>query len=170
MFSLAAPFVVVLFFLRALPIFMVMGLLLLSGLFITFLLLILFLTKETKYGKGYYLIATVICVSLFILFYQQLIKASDRIFFSVHKSSMVQVVSDIKQARIENKLIEIPQLTFALVDTLEDGTIVFTLDGMLDNCVGIAYSEDNANPGYTNCGRIIEWRKVDEHWFVWYTT
>jgi len=83
---------------------------------------------------------------------------------------MTKVVTEIKDARRANKKIEIPKLKFSLVDTLEDGTIVFTIDGMLDNCVGIAYSDDNSNPGYTNCGRIIEWRKLDEHWYFWYTT
>lgn len=168
--SLLTPYIFILFFLRHTSVFTFLGLLLLSGLFILGCLTILFLTKPTMYKKVYYLIAAVLSVTLFVLLYGQLINASDRIFFTLHKSSMTKVVAEIKEARRANKQIEIPQLKFAVVETLEDGTILFTLDGMLDNCVGIAYSEDNSNPGYTNCGRIIEWRKLDEHWYFWYTT
>ena len=69
------------------------------------------------------------------------------------------------------------QIRFLYIDApynryviLESGEVIFTLDGILDNCVGIAYSKDNQNPGYTNCGRIVEWKKLDDHWYLWYTT
>lgn len=54
--------------------------------------------------------------------------------------------------------------------TLEDGTISFTLDGMLDNCEGYAYSVTGQQPAGNDCGRIIHWKKMADHWYVWYTT
>src|SRR5690606_13221824 len=98
------------------------------------------------------------------------INTADHIFFSIHKTRMTETVVAIEKARQENKQIDIPQLRFASVDTLESGEVIFTLAGMLENCVGIAYSKDNQNPGYTNCGRIREWKKLDNHWYLWYTT
>lgn len=168
--SLLTPYIFILFLLRHTSVFTFLGLLLFSGLFNLGCLTILFLKKLTRFRKVYYFLATALSVTIFVLLYEQLVNASDRIFFNLHKSSMAKVVTEIKDARRANMQIKIPQLKFALVDTLEDGTIVFTLDGMLDNCVGIAYSDDNSNPGYTNCGRIIEWRKLDDHWYFWYTT
>ncbi len=54
--------------------------------------------------------------------------------------------------------------------TLDDGTISFTMDGMLDNCYGIAYSETGENPETNDCGDIIRWEKISDHWYAWGTT
>jgi len=53
---------------------------------------------------------------------------------------------------------------------LDDGTISFTMDGMLDNCYGIAYSETGKNPQINDCGDIIRWEKINDHWYAWGTT
>ncbi|MFC5271647.1 hypothetical protein [Adhaeribacter terreus] len=53
---------------------------------------------------------------------------------------------------------------------LEDGTISFTQGGMIDNCYGIAYSETGSKPIENDCGRIIRWKKISDHWFAWGTT
>lgn len=168
--SLLIPYIFILFFLRHTSVATFMVIILFCGLFILTCLAVIILTKLANYKKRYYLLAAAMSVTLFILSYGQLISASDRIFFSLHRSSMTEVVTAINKSKNENRQITIPQLNFALVDTLEDGTVVFTIDGILDNCVGIAYSIDNINPGYTNCGRIIEWRRLDDHWFFWYST
>ena len=170
MLSIVAPYIFVLFFFRYIDIPTFLGLLGLSALFIIGCLTILLLTKRTRLNKIYYFIATAISVTIFFTFKIGLINIADKIFFSFHKSKMTEIVGSIEKARQENKQIDIPKLSFALVDTLESGEIIFTLDGMLDNCVGIAFSKDNKNPGYTNCGSIIEWRKLDDHWYLWYTT
>jgi hypothetical protein len=138
--------------------------------FILACLAAVYFLKATKLKKSYYFLGATFSVTMFIISYGHLMKASDRIFFMTHRESMTEVVSHIKKSRQENREFAIPQLKYALVDTLEDGTIVFTLDGILDNCVGIAYSDDNVNPGHTNCGRIIEWRRLDDHWYIWYST
>ena len=54
--------------------------------------------------------------------------------------------------------------------TLEDGTISFTIDGFIDNCYGIAYSETGTQPNGNDCGRIISWRKIGNNWYAWGTT
>jgi hypothetical protein len=53
---------------------------------------------------------------------------------------------------------------------LEDGTISFTIDGFIDNCYGIAYSETGTQPRGNDCGRIISWRKIGDNWYAWGTT
>jgi len=170
MLSIVTPYIFALFFFRHTGIIIFFGFIVLSGLFIIGSLTILLLTKQTKFRKFYYFIATAVSVTFFLNSRDELIHAADSIFFSLHKSRMTETVNAIETARQQNKQIEIPQLYFAAVDTLESGEVIFTLDGMLDNCVGIAYSKDNKNPGYTNCGRIIEWKKLDDHWYLWYTT
>lgn len=56
--------------------------------------------------------------------------------------------------------------------TLEDGTISFTIDGFLDNCYGIAYSETGRMPIHhrNDCGDIISWEKITDNWYAWQTT
>ena len=170
MLSMVVPYIFALFFFRHNDIFTFYGLLGLSAIFIIFCLTLLLLTKQTKFRKAYYFLAAVISVTIFLNSRDGLINIADKVFFSLHKTKMTETVLQIEKARQEKKLITVPQLNFAAVDTLESGEIIFTLDGMLDNCVGIAYSKDNQNPGYTNCGRIVEWKKLDEHWYLWYTT
>lgn len=53
---------------------------------------------------------------------------------------------------------------------LDDGTISFTKDGMLDNCHGIAYSETGNRPAKNDCGDIIHWKKISDKWYSWGTT
>ncbi len=168
--SLVTPYVFALFFFTHTSGFTYLGLLALSAIFILGCLIVLLLTKGTRFKRIYYFLAAAIVLKGFIKFNNALILASDTIFFSMHKAEMTNIVFQIKKANQEKIKIEIPQVNFAAVDTLESGEVIFTLDGMLDNCVGIAYVEDNINPGYTNCGRIIEWRKLDDHWYFWYTT
>lgn len=64
-------------------------------------------------------------------------------------------------------LVETDLISFT---TLEDGTISFTIDGFLDNCYGIAYSETGKQPNGNDCGRIINWRKIGDNWYAWGTT
>jgi hypothetical protein len=64
-------------------------------------------------------------------------------------------------------LIETDLISFR---TLEDGTISFTIDGFLDNCHGIAYSETGKQPNENDCGQIINWTKIGENWYAWGTT
>lgn len=168
--SLIAPFIFTLFFFRNMDAITFLGLLLFNALFIAGCFIMLLLTKQTKFKKGYYFMAAFISITVFFSFRNQLINTSDRIFFSLHRSKMMETVVAIKKAKQENKPFDFPELNFASVDTLESGEVIFALDGMLDNCVGIAYSEANKSPGYTNCGRIIEWKKLDDHWYWWYTT
>ena len=66
-----------------------------------------------------------------------------------------------------NILVETNLISFT---TLEDGTISFTIDGFLDNCYGIAYSETGVPPKYNDCGEIINWRKIGKNWYAWGTT
>ena len=170
MLSLVIPFIFTLLLFRHTDIFSFLGLLVLNSIFIIGCLLILLLTKKTKFKKAYYFIATLIIISIFFISWNGLTNLADKIFFSIHKSKLNETVTIIEKARKDKIQIEIPQLYFASVDTLESGEIIFTLDGMLDNCVGIAYSKDNLNPGYTNCGRIITWIKFEDHWYWYYTT
>ncbi len=168
--SMVIPFIFALFLFRHTDIFTFYGLLGLSVAFIIFCLTLLLLTKQTKFRKIYYFLAAAISLTIFYSFRDGLINTADKIFFSLHKNKMIETVLQIEKARQEKKLISFPKLYFAVVDTLESGEVIFTLDGILDNCVGIAYSKDNQNPGYTNCGRIVEWKKLDDHWYLWYTT
>lgn len=66
-----------------------------------------------------------------------------------------------------NLLVETDLISFT---TLEDGTISFTIDGFLDNCYGIAYSETGIQPNGNDCGRIINWKKIGNNWYAWRTT
>ena len=168
--SIITPYILALFFFRHTDIFTFLGLLSFNALFILGSLIILLLTKETKFKRIYYFIATAISVTMFLNYRDGLINIADKIFFTIHKSQMTETVNTIEKARKENKKIQMPKLNFAIVDTLESGEIIFTLDGILDNCVGIAFAKDNQNPCYTNCGRIVEWKKLDDHWYLWYTT
>lgn len=54
--------------------------------------------------------------------------------------------------------------------TLEDGTVSFTINGFLDNCYGIAYSETGNHPDDNDCGQIIRWSKLSGNWYAWSTT
>jgi hypothetical protein len=64
-------------------------------------------------------------------------------------------------------LIETDLISFT---KLEDGTISFTIDGFIDNCYGIAYSETGTQPSGNDCGLIISWRKLGGNWYAWGTT
>jgi hypothetical protein len=55
-------------------------------------------------------------------------------------------------------------------EILGDETISFTIDGFLDNCYGIAYSETGDNPCANYCGRIITWNQIGHNWYAWSTT
>lgn len=62
------------------------------------------------------------------------------------------------------------QLNLISFTTLPDGTISFTIDGMLDNCHGIAYSATGSQPANNDCGDIVRWVKIGKNWYVWGTT
>ena len=61
-------------------------------------------------------------------------------------------------------------LGFISFTKLNDGTLSFTTDGFLDNCYGFAYSETGVQPTHNDCGDIIFWQQVGEHWYAWGTT
>lgn len=67
----------------------------------------------------------------------------------------------------KNLLVETDLISFT---TLEDGTILFTIDGFLDNCYGVAYSEIGIKPNLNDCGTIINWTKIGDNWYAWDTT
>lgn len=73
-----------------------------------------------------------------------------------------QVHSKFREKLLENN--------FMSFETFKDGTISFTIGGMLDNCYGFAYSETGEHPMYNNCGKIIRWEKVAGNWYAWGTT
>ena len=169
-FSIVTPYIIALFLFRQVSIPHFLGLLRFSALFLIVSLIALLIKRQTKYKKVYYFLTGFITVTIFFTYKEEIINTSNKIFFLVHKSKMLETVALIQTAQRENKQMGNLELSFATVDTLESGEIIFTLDGMLDNCIGIAYSEDNTNPGYTNCGNIIEWKKLDDHWYLWQTT
>lgn len=53
--------------------------------------------------------------------------------------------------------------------TLDDGTISYTIDGFLNNCFGIAYSEKGTKPENNDCGQIAYWTKITDNWYGWGT-
>lgn len=55
-------------------------------------------------------------------------------------------------------------------ETFKDGTISFTMDGMLDNCYGFAYSETGEHPKFNDCGTIVIWEKIQGNWYRWGTS
>ena len=167
---IVTPYIFGLFFLRHTGYFVFLGLLVFNAFFLMGCLAVLVLTKETKFKKIFYFLGAIISVLIFLFYQNQIVNAGDKIFFSLHRGKMERAVLSIEKARQEKRQAVLPQLSFASVDTLETGEIIFTLDGILDNCVGFAYSRDNVNPGYTNCRRIVEWKKFDENWYLWYTT
>lgn len=69
--------------------------------------------------------------------------------------------------KFRDKLTENDFMSF---ETFKDGTISFTIGGMLDNCYGFAYSETGEQPMSNGCGRIIRWEKVQGNWYRWGTT
>ncbi|REA56141.1 hypothetical protein DSL64_27340 [Dyadobacter luteus] len=69
--------------------------------------------------------------------------------------------------RIRNTLIEVNLIGFIV---LPDGTISFTMDGMLDNCFGIAFSETGKQPADNDCGEVVRWVKISDNWYAWGTT
>jgi len=72
---------------------------------------------------------------------------------------------------VHNKFREkLSENDFIGFETFKDGTISFTIDGMLDNCYGFAYSETGEHPMYNDCGTIVHWEKVQGNWYRWGTT
>ncbi|MGY3214063.1 hypothetical protein [Mucilaginibacter sp. HD30] len=69
--------------------------------------------------------------------------------------------------RFRQRLIATGFISFAL---LEDGSISFTMDGMLDNCYGFSYSKSGTHPQFNDCGEIVRWVKISDNWYAWGTT
>jgi hypothetical protein len=69
--------------------------------------------------------------------------------------------------QLRQRLIETGFISFIV---LNDGSISFTMDGMLDNCYGISYSETGGHPKFNDCGEIIRWVKISDNWYAWGTT
>jgi hypothetical protein len=53
---------------------------------------------------------------------------------------------------------------------LGESFVSFTMDGMLDNCYGIAYSVNGDDPGGLDCGRVVVWSKIKDNWYHWGTS
>jgi hypothetical protein len=53
---------------------------------------------------------------------------------------------------------------------LDESFVSFTIDGMLDNCYGIAYSVNGNDPGGLDCGRVVVWKKIRGNWYRWGTS
>lgn len=66
--------------------------------------------------------------------------------------------------RFRQRLIATGFISFTV---LEDGSISFTMDGMLDNCYGISYSESGTHPKFNDCGDIVRWEKISDNWYAW---
>jgi hypothetical protein len=76
-------------------------------------------------------------------------------------------IEKVDYENFKNKLVEIDLLSFSI---LENQIISFTIDGFLDNCQGFAYSKSELPPKFNDCGRIVSWKKLNDNWYVWYTT
>ena len=77
---------------------------------------------------------------------------------------------NVEKNKYEDFRQQLISIGFIEFETLEDGSLSFTIDGMLDNCEGYAYSTTGENPVSNNCGVIIFWKKVADNWYVWATT
>jgi len=77
---------------------------------------------------------------------------------------------NVKEEVHNNFLEKLAENNFTSFETFKDGTISFTIGGMLDNCYGFAYSETGEHPMFNDCGKIIRWEKVSENWYAWGTT
>jgi hypothetical protein len=72
-----------------------------------------------------------------------------------------------KYESFRQSLIETGFVSFTI---LQDGSISFTMDGMLDNCYGFSYSEGDKHPSSNDCGTIVRWVKLSDNWYAWATT
>jgi hypothetical protein len=60
---------------------------------------------------------------------------------------------------------------FGFISFEQTGEFVsFTIDGMLDNCYGFAYSESGSSPKVLKCGLVVSWKRVYRNWYYWTTT
>lgn len=51
----------------------------------------------------------------------------------------------------------------------KDETVLFLIDSMLDNCMGIAFSRSGQVPTENDCGKLVEWKKIEDNWYKWTT-
>jgi hypothetical protein len=72
-----------------------------------------------------------------------------------------------KYESFRQSLIEMGFISFTI---LQDGSVSFTMDGMLDNCYGFSYSEGDKHPNSNDCGTIVWWVKISDNWYAWATT
>ena len=75
-------------------------------------------------------------------------------------------ISKEKYNQYRNELIYLGFIRFEI----HGDAIIFTIDGMLDNCYGYAYCETEYIPKNTKCGRIVVWRQIIKNWYSFGTT
>jgi hypothetical protein len=95
---------------------------------------------------------------------------SNYIFYQRKKTQLKEFVAKYNSTLDKTQLDKIKLDGFISIYKEDDEIIIFTIGGLLDNCEGIIYSKKNINPGQTNCGRIVEWQKLENNWYFWYST
>jgi hypothetical protein len=75
-------------------------------------------------------------------------------------------VSRAKYEDFRRRLIDLGFINF----TTQGEILIFTRDGMLDNCYGLAYSESKRIPKSTSCGSVVRWDHLTGNWYSFGTS
>ncbi|MBE7177796.1 MAG: hypothetical protein INR69_15425 [Mucilaginibacter polytrichastri] len=52
----------------------------------------------------------------------------------------------------------------------KEKTVLFFINGLTDNCHGIAYSRSGKRTKENSCGTLVNWEQLEGHWYEWGTT
>jgi hypothetical protein len=89
---------------------------------------------------------------------------------NVYALDQIMRRDDIDQLKFEEFKNELVSLGIISFETSIDGAILFTIDGLLNSCHGVAYSSSGLQPGFTDCGgRLNHWQEVSDRWYFWYS-
>ena len=170
-FLLVSPYVLVTTFIRTINNFLYILIFGVNAILILFFLVMLYQKRDKiKFEFKNYLLISIGNLILFVSLYGQLLNLSNYIFYQRKKSQLKEFVARHNTSLDKTQVDNIQLDGFISIEKEDNEIIVFTISGMLDNCEGIIYSKKNINPGHTNCGRIVEWQRLEDNWYFWYST
>jgi len=82
----------------------------------------------------------------------------------------ILAIYNIDKQEYEDLRFMLKSIKYRSISKSEDGIIFLTKGGIIDNCYGIAYSQEEKSPVENNCGKIIKWRRIIDNWYAWATT
>lgn len=173
--GLITPFMLTVFFLRAVDALVLLFIEILCLLLIVTLTIYLFKSALNKKLGALFPLISFFTIFIYLLIYSNLVKSADFVFLVKRQAKLEQIAASInrssdKELQIRKVLPELKELGIQNVFFIDDRTLSFAIDCFIDNGSGIAFSKNSTPPAKISLGcggHLTRWERLKNNWFAW---